>query len=78
METIKPRPDTYPIVIPTAHIVGKQDPIYELSMQLYGLCEPSKAELYDHGSKHMVPFDMKNTEEMVRVIEETVAKAIKS
>jgi hypothetical protein len=38
----------------------------------------SSPELYDHGSKHMVPFDMKNTEGMIRVIEETVAKAIRA
>ncbi|KAJ5123038.1 Serine hydrolase FSH [Penicillium atrosanguineum] len=74
---IASQPDTYAINIPTANIVGKIDPLYPESMKLYQLCEPSKAAFYDHGSKHMVPFDMKNTEEMVRVIEETVAKAIR-
>jgi predicted esterase len=77
LEYIASQPDTYPINIPTAHIVGKLDSLYPESMKLYGLCEPSKAAFYDHGSKHMVPFDMKNTEEMTRVIEETVAKAIR-
>jgi predicted esterase len=74
---IAPQPDAYAITIPTAHIVGKMDSLYPESMKLYGLCEPSKAAFYDHGSKHMVPFDMKNTEEMTRVIEETVAKAMR-
>ena len=75
MTFITPQPDTYTITIPTAHIVGKLDPLYPESMKLYGLCEPSKAALYDHGSKHMVPFDAKNTDEMTRVMEETVARA---
>ncbi|KAJ5887510.1 hypothetical protein N7495_007551 [Penicillium taxi] len=65
----------YPITIPTAHVVGALDHVYPQSMQLYALCEPAKAAFYDHGSKHMVPFDMKNTDEIVRVIEETIAKA---
>ncbi|KAJ5729752.1 uncharacterized protein N7483_004260 [Penicillium malachiteum] len=73
---IHPTPDTYPINIPTANVVGRQDPIYEASMKLYGLCEPSKAMLYDHGSRHMIPFDMKHTEGMIKVIEDTIAKAV--
>lgn len=77
VEYLVPKPDTYPITIPTANIVGKLDPLYPESMKLYQLCEPSKAAFYDHGSKHMVPFDAKNTDEIVRVIEETVDKAIR-
>lgn len=77
LEQIAPKPDTYPITIPTANIVGKADPLFPESEKLFELCEPAKATYYDHGSKHMVPFDMKNTEEMVRVIQETVAKAIR-
>ncbi|KAJ5772355.1 hypothetical protein N7520_002884 [Penicillium odoratum] len=73
---IKAAPDTYPINIPTANVVGKLDSIYDSSMELYKLCEPSKAEFYDHGSKHMVPFDAKNTDAMVRVIEAAVAKVV--
>jgi hypothetical protein len=69
------RQDAYPIGIPTANIVGKLDHVLPQSMKLFELCEPSKASFYDHGSKHMVPFDVKNTDEMVRVIEEAIAKA---
>ncbi|KAJ5787578.1 hypothetical protein N7457_002568 [Penicillium paradoxum] len=76
-QQIEPKPDTYPIAIPTANIVGKADPLFPESQKLYELCEPAKAAYYDHGSKHMVPFDMKNTEEMTRAIQETVAKAIR-
>jgi predicted esterase len=77
LQHIAPQPDTYPIAIPTANIVGKADALFPESVSLFELCEPAKATFYDHGSKHMVPFDMKNTEEMIRVIEETVAKAMR-
>jgi predicted esterase len=77
MERILPQPDTYPIQIPTANIVGKLDSVYKESVQLFELCEPAQAAFFDHGSKHMVPFDLRNTEEMVRVIEETVKKAMR-
>ena len=71
-----PRPDFYPITIPTAHVVGKLDPWYTEGVKLYGLCEPGMATYYDHGSKHMVPFDMKNTDEIARAVEKTIAKAM--
>lgn len=74
-ETIQPTPGEYLVKIPTTHIVGKQDEIYDLSMQLYGLCEPSKAEFYDHGSRHLIPFDGKNTEAMIAAIEKTIKRA---
>ncbi|KAJ5372915.1 Serine hydrolase FSH [Penicillium concentricum] len=77
LQHILPQPNTYPISIPTANIVGKADALFPEGIRLFELCEPAKATFYDHGSKHMVPFDMKNTEEMVRIIEETVAKAIR-
>ncbi|KAJ5263323.1 hypothetical protein N7478_010928 [Penicillium angulare] len=69
--------DTYPINIPTANVVGKQDRVLENSMKLYKLCEPSKATFYDHGGKHMVPFDAKNQEGIVKIIDETIAKAMR-
>ncbi|KAI9369420.1 serine hydrolase FSH [Aspergillus egyptiacus] len=65
----------YIVKIPTAHIVGKQDSLYPQGIKLYGLCEPSVAELYDHGSKHMIPFDVKNNDAMVEVIERAIARA---
>ncbi|KAF7595010.1 hypothetical protein BBP40_007611 [Aspergillus hancockii] len=74
-EFVKPVPGVYPVNIPTTNIVGKQDKIYDASMLLYGLCEPSKAEFYDHGSRHLIPFDLRNTEAMVAAIEKTIERA---
>lgn len=58
--------------VPTAHILGKQDELFEQGMQLYGLCEPGKAVVYDHGLGHKVPFDWERTGRIVRVIEEVI------
>ncbi|GKZ79621.1 hypothetical protein AnigIFM56816_003824 [Aspergillus niger] len=69
--------DEYPVNIPTANIVGKQDELYPSSMRLSRLCDPSKMSFHDHGSKHMVPFDVKNTEAMVAVIEAAVQRALR-
>lgn len=73
---IKSAPDYHPINIPTAHIVGKEDYIYPMSTEVYKLCEPAKASYYDHGGGHQVPFDPVKNEEMVRVIEEAINKAM--
>lgn len=78
LENIVPKSDTYPITIPTAHVVGKLDPLYPESMTLHKLCEPAQATFFDHGSKHMVPFDQRSNKEMVRAIDETVAKALRA
>lgn len=69
---MQPTPGEYPVRIPTVHIVGKQDSLYGKGMKLFGLCEPDKAVLYDHGSRHMIPFDLVNTERMAEILEETV------
>ncbi|KAJ5249136.1 hypothetical protein N7468_000587 [Penicillium chermesinum] len=74
---VEPRPDYHPINIPTAHIVGKNDHIYPMSTKVYQLCEPSKASYYDHGGGHQIPFQSEKTDEMVRVIEEAIDRALK-
>ncbi|KAL3473498.1 serine hydrolase FSH [Aspergillus californicus] len=72
-----PESGGFPVTIPTAHIVGKLDSLYAQGMKLYGLCEPSKSEIYDHGSKHTIPFDAKNNDAMVGVIERVIERAAK-
>lgn len=72
LEALQPTPGSYPVGIPTVHIVGKQDPLYAEGKRMYGLCEPGKAVFYDHGSRHMIPFDLVNTERMAGIVEEMV------
>ncbi|KAF9884472.1 hypothetical protein FE257_001733 [Aspergillus nanangensis] len=67
----------YPIDIPTTNIVGKLDHVYDMSMSLYGLCEPSKTEFYDHGSRHLIPFDVENTNNMTAAVRKTIARAMR-
>ncbi|PYI25344.1 hypothetical protein BP00DRAFT_431361 [Aspergillus indologenus CBS 114.80] len=66
----------WPIAIPTTHIVGKQDALYPHSMRLYGVCDPAQAEFYDHGSRHLVPFDVKNTEAMIAAVEGSIRRVL--
>lgn len=76
MEILDRAPDApYPLTVPTVHIVGREDKLYPWSMRLYGLCDPRSAELYDHGSRHHIPFDMKNTEAMLAIIERGIERA---
>ncbi|KAL5339616.1 serine hydrolase FSH [Aspergillus crustosus] len=65
----------YVVDIPTAHIVGSQDAIYAQGVKLYGLCDPDKAELYDHGGRHMIPFDAERNDAMVAIIERVIERA---
>ncbi|KAL4860668.1 hypothetical protein BDV12DRAFT_91895 [Aspergillus spectabilis] len=65
----------YLVNIPTAHIVGSQDALYAQGMKLYRLCDPGKAEVYDHGGRHMIPFDGERNDAMVGVIERVIERA---
>ncbi|KAL4924023.1 serine hydrolase FSH [Aspergillus undulatus] len=65
----------YIVTIPTAHIVGRQDALYEQGVRLYGMCEPRNAELYDHGGKHSIPFDRERNNAMVAVIKRAIERA---
>ncbi|KAL4883916.1 serine hydrolase FSH [Aspergillus karnatakaensis] len=67
----------YMVNIPTAHIVGSQDALHSQGMKLYGLCDQSKAEVYEHGGRHMIPFDEVQNAAMVAVIEKTIERAQK-
>lgn len=72
---IAANPGEYPITIPTVNIVGKQDHIYDLSMEVYKLCEPSQAVFFDHGQDHRIPFDGENTLGMTAAVEQGIQKA---
>ena len=56
------------IHIPTAHIVGSQDPKYPGSMALYNLCHQPSASIFDHRGDHTIPWDLKSTQGIVKDI----------
>ncbi|PYH90745.1 hypothetical protein BO71DRAFT_486851 [Aspergillus ellipticus CBS 707.79] len=64
----------YPIDIPTVHIFGKKDAVYLDGMGLYGLCDPEKTVLYEHGMGHTIPFGEEETEAMIRAMQDGMKK----
>ena len=49
------------IRVPTAHILGAEDPARPLSRVTYGLCEESSASLVYHKGGHTIPWDPQTT-----------------
>ncbi|KAJ5827161.1 hypothetical protein N7447_003924 [Penicillium robsamsonii] len=64
--------DEEPITIPTCHAVGALDPFIDGSMALYNMCDPDKADLFDHGAGHLIPRDKQVTEEVAMVVHEMI------
>jgi hypothetical protein len=58
------------VKIPTVHIAGKEDDIFEFSLQLYGLCEKETAKLITHAKGHEVPQDRKGTAEIANAVKD--------
>jgi len=46
--------------IPTVHVAGKADFVYEHSMKLHALCDAASAKLVVHSKGHEIPGDSKN------------------
>ncbi|RMZ80676.1 hypothetical protein DV738_g2744, partial [Chaetothyriales sp. CBS 135597] len=64
------------INIPSAHIIGSKDPSVDHAYELARVCESHSQSVYDHGAGHEIPRSPRGvTEEMVRVIEDVIAKA---
>ena len=38
--------------LPTVHVFGSADPLISSELCLYNLCDPEKAEMFDHGQGH--------------------------
>ncbi|OQD89871.1 hypothetical protein PENANT_c002G07261 [Penicillium antarcticum] len=55
------------IVIPTCHVVGASDPFVDGSMALYNMCDPDTADLFDHGSGHVLPRGKKILDELTPI-----------
>lgn len=52
------------ITLPTFHVVGASDPYLVGSMALFAVCDPDRAQLFDHGKGHMVPRDAVTVKEL--------------
>lgn len=63
------------IDIPTCHVVGALDPMIHGTMALYNLCDPDRAELFDHGHGHLVPREERTVKELGKAVRTMIAIA---
>lgn len=63
------------INIPTCHVVGALDPMIHSAMALYNLCDPDRAEIFDHGHGHIVPREKRTVKELGQVVRTMIAFA---
>ena len=61
--------------IPTVHVAGKTDELFEESLNLYRLCEKYTAKLVCHDKGHWVPRDRTNTLAMVKAIRDLIDRS---
>ena len=61
--------------IPTVHVAGKADALFEESLNLYRLCEKYTAKLVCHDKGHWVPRDRANTLGMVKAIRDLIDRS---
>jgi Serine hydrolase (FSH1) len=64
------------IKIPTVHIVGSKDFVYEDSIVLHNICDPATRTLVIHDRGHNIPGDAKNVEKMAKAIRELTTKML--
>ncbi len=62
------------ITIPTAHIVGSRDPLYQGSRALYKLCDEPCASIFDHNGAHTIPWDLVSTQGIAKEIRAAVQR----
>lgn len=62
--------------LPTVHIVGKEDFLYEEALKLYGLCEEKSAKLLCHEKGHLVARDKESTSSMAKAIRELGSRIV--
>lgn len=63
------------IDVPTCHVIGALDPMIHGTMALYNLCDPDRAELFDHGHGHLVPREERTVKELGQVVRTMIASA---
>jgi hypothetical protein len=54
--------------IPTVHVVGREDELYEDALKMYGLCEEESKVLVEHEKGHVIPRDGETVGRMARAI----------
>ena len=62
------------ITIPTAHIAGSKDPLYQGSRVLYNLCDEPSASISDHHGAPTIPWDLVSTQGITKEIRVAVQR----
>ncbi|KAL8727065.1 MAG: hypothetical protein Q9166_006308 [cf. Caloplaca sp. 2 TL-2023] len=76
---IFPELDTVRISIPTAHILGEKDSVFESGLRLIEMCDPILMKVYKHAAAHEIPGRSggggRDLAKIGEVVEKTVARA---
>lgn len=54
--------------VPTVHIIGSLDPLIDLALALYNLCDAESATIFDHGRGHQVVWEKRVVEDLCNVL----------
>ncbi|KAL8857427.1 MAG: hypothetical protein Q9178_006054 [Gyalolechia marmorata] len=58
--------------LPTLHIIGSADPMVDLSLALYNLCDSNKARIFDHGRGHQLVWKKTVVQDLCKVLREMI------
>ena len=61
--------------VPTLHVTGKADALFEESLDLHRLCEKHNAKLVCHDQGHWVPRDRASTMTMVKALRDLIDRS---
>lgn len=71
-----PEVDKVRIEVPSAHILGAKDPLYELSVRMCEMSDPKVSLKYEHGFGHEFPVkSQRDMRKLGEVIEKTIIRA---
>lgn len=64
------------ITTPTAHIVGREDPLFAAGIKLSEICSRSNCSIFEYNGGHEVPRGVVATANMVRLVNDMIARTI--
>ena len=71
-----PEVDSVRIGVPSAHILGAKDPLYELSATMVEMCDPNVSLKHEHGFGHEFPIkSQRDMKKLGDIIEKTIIRA---
>ena len=70
-----PEVDKVRIQIPTAHVVGRNDPVRDASLKLVDMCDVRYVSVYEHKGGHELPKTADSLQRIKDVIQKTVMRS---